>query len=118
MGVWDVTKVGYFMWKRRTFSNQVTQCPHLSLLSCYSERCDAVGVGRVDGSPSSYQYLTDLCVVPGYGLVEGGPALTTPLVHGGPISQSEAHHVHVLQLTGCRGEQDTGSVLISWLTFF
>lgn len=46
-----------------TFSNEVTQCPQVSLLSCYSEWCDAVGVGWVDCSPGSYEDLTDLCVV-------------------------------------------------------
>lgn len=85
--------------QKSTFSNQVAQCPHLSLLSCYSERSDAVGIRRIDRSPSSYEDLTDVRVVPGYGFMEGRPALTTPLVHSGPVGENEPHHVHILQLT-------------------
>lgn len=97
--IWNTKRRKYFVMKN-TFSNKVTQCPHLSSLSCYNEGCDAVGIGWIDWGPSSQEYLTDLYVVPGYSLVEGCPTLTAPLVHSGTERQNEAHRVHILQLTG------------------
>lgn len=93
-----------------TFVHKVTQCPRLAPLSCYSERCGAVGVWWIDCSPSFYQYVTDHCVVSWYCLVEGCPALTTTLVHSGNIGENEANHVHILQLTGWRNTQETESM--------
>lgn len=85
-----------------TSLSEVAQRPLQASLSCYSERCDAVGVCWIDCGSGSDQNLADLRVFSGNGLMEGRPALTAPLVHRGTVRQKNVHHVHVFQFTRCK----------------